>query len=121
MNLAEDNKKLLRKRKKDKNRKQKAKLQLAAVNEQLARMEEVKRGAVVVQFGHSFAQVVAAAVGLSLPDTIRGRLVLHFVDNQGALTNLVSGSFSDVHCRAIVFAAALQLAQNGFLGKWHNW
>ena len=64
--------------------------------------------------------LAAQAVAFSVPDILSHRLVLHFVDNQGALSNLVSGSSSDPDSRAIVFDSALQSSRLG-ARVWYEW
>ena len=64
--------------------------------------------------------LAAAAVGFTVPDVLRDRLVLHFVDNQGALANLVSGSSRDVDSKRIVLASALHLSSLS-CRVWYEW
>ena len=64
--------------------------------------------------------LAAQAVAFSVPTILSRRLVLHFVDNQGALSNLVSGSSTDPDSRAIVYDSALQMAKLG-ARAWYEW
>ena len=64
--------------------------------------------------------LAAAAVGFTVPCVLRDRLVLHFVDNQGALANLVSGSSRDVDSKRIVLASALHLSSLA-CRVWYEW
>ena len=64
--------------------------------------------------------LAAQSVAFSVPSLLTDRLVLHFIDNQGALANMVSGSSADIDSRAIVFDTALQLARIK-ARAWYEW
>jgi hypothetical protein len=64
--------------------------------------------------------LAAAAVAFSVPHLLADRLVFHYVDNQGSLSNLVSGSSADPDSRSIVYASALQLASLR-ARVWYEW
>ena len=77
-------------------------------------------GAPHTQYIGILENLAAAVVAFSLPDVLREQLVLHFIDNQGALSNLVSGTSRDADSRRIVYASALQLARLS-CRVWYEW
>ena len=49
----------------------------------------------------------------SIPDVLTNELIIHFVDNQGVLWNLVDASSSDPGCADMTHSTALQQARLG--------
>ena len=50
--------------------------------------------------------LAAAAAYATFPDLLAGSLVLHFIDNQGTLAHVVSGSARDRDCSRIAHACS---------------
>jgi len=64
--------------------------------------------------------LAALAVYMSLPSWLAGRRVLHFIDNQGALSNLISCSSKDLDCAWMVHDFAIRAARLS-CGVWFDY
>ena len=64
--------------------------------------------------------LAALAVYMSVPSWVAGRRVLHFIDNQGALSNLISCSSKDLDCAWMVHDFAIRAARIS-CGVWFDY
>ena len=65
------------------------------------------------QYIGQLEMMAALSVYASLPDVFSNSLVLHFIDNQGVLWNLVDASSTEPGCAAMAHTAALTQARLG--------
>ena len=64
--------------------------------------------------------LAALVVYMSVPSWLAGRRVLHFIDNQGALSNLISCSSKDLDCAWMVHDFAIRAARLS-CGVWFDY